>query len=235
MHAHLLAFLLTACVASSLCAAPRVEDSIAQRVQACTVCHGPQGRAAADGYYPRIAGKPAGYLYNQLRNFRDGRRHYALMANLLDPLSDDYLREIAQYFAMLDLPYPTQPPSGATAAELQHGQTLVMQGDARRKIPACVQCHGASLTGVQPAIPGLLGVPRDYLNAQLGSWKNGNRRAQAPDCMASIAQRLEPEDISAVAQWISAQPVPEHAKAAASLPGRLPMPCGGVAKPGATP
>jgi cytochrome c553 len=236
MRAPLLAFLLTACVANALCAAPRVEDSIAQRVQACTVCHGPQGRAAADGYYPRIAGKPAGYLYNQLRNFRDGRRHYALMAGLLDPLSDEYLREIARYFAELDLPYPTQRPlSTATAPDIQHGRTLVTQGDARRKIPACVQCHGAALTGIQPAIPGLLGVPRDYINAQLGSWKNGNRQAKAPDCMAIIAQRLEPEDIAAIAQWISAQPVPEHAKAAASLPGRLPMPCGGVAEPGSTP
>ncbi|MGH6646950.1 c-type cytochrome [Aquabacterium sp.] len=230
------ALILAMGIAGPLKAAPRVENSIAQRVQACTVCHGPQGRAAADGYYPRIAGKPAGYLYNQLRNFRDGRRHYALMANLLDPLSDAYLREIAQYFAALDLPYPAQRPSStATAAEIQHGQTLATQGDARRKIPACVQCHGASLTGVQPAIPGLLGVPRDYINAQLGSWKNGNRQAKAPDCMASIAQRLEPEDIAALAQWISAQPVPEHAKAGASLPGPLPMPCGGVNGPEATP
>ena len=40
---------------------------MAQRVLACTGCHGPEGRAAADGYYPRIAGKPAGYLFNQLR------------------------------------------------------------------------------------------------------------------------------------------------------------------------
>jgi len=229
MRSTLIVFILAAGIAGSLHAAPQVEDSIAQRVQACTVCHGPQGRAASDGYYPRIAGKPAGYLYNQLRNFRDGRRHYALMANLLDPLSDEYLHEIANYFAALDLPYPAQRPTSPTAAaDLKRGQELVTRGDAQRKIPACVQCHGAALTGVQPAIPGLLGVPRDYINAQLGSWQNGNRQAKAPDCMATIAQRLRPEDIAAVSQWISAQPVPEHAKAAASFPGRLPMPCGGV-------
>lgn len=236
MRSQLIALLLSAGACITLHAAPRVEDSIAQRVQACTVCHGPQGRAAADGYYPRIAGKPAGYLYNQLRNFRDGRRHYALMAGLLDPLSDDYLREIAQYFAELDLPYAAQRPSAsATAATMQLGQTLVTRGDARRGIPACVQCHGAALTGVQPAIPGLLGVPRDYINAQLGSWKNGNRQAAAPDCMAHIAQRLEPDDIAAVAQWISAQPVPNQAKAIARLPAPLPMPCSGVGETKAAP
>ena len=47
---------------------------MAERVRACTACHGKEGRATSDGYYPRIAGKPAGYLYNQLVNFRDGRR-----------------------------------------------------------------------------------------------------------------------------------------------------------------
>ncbi|RZL07593.1 MAG: cytochrome c4 [Rubrivivax sp.] len=216
-------------------AAPPVEDTMAQRMQACTVCHGPQGRAARDGYYPRIAGKPAGYLYNQLRNFRDGRRHYGLMANLLDPLSDAYLKEIAAYFSALDLPYPTPPASAAPLAELQRGQTLATRGDAQLKVPACAQCHGAAFTGVAPAIPGLLGVPRDYINAQLGAWKNGNRQAQTPDCMAAIAQQLSAQDIAAVSQWLSAQPVPGHGKPAPDLPAPLPLPCGGVPQSGGTP
>ena len=80
------------------------EDSMAQRLLACTGCHGKQGRAGPDGYYPRLAGKPAGYLYNQLHNFQSDRRHYALMVNLLEPLSDAYLREIADYFSALDVP-----------------------------------------------------------------------------------------------------------------------------------
>ena len=59
---------------------------MAERTAACTACHGTQGKAGPDGYYPRLAGKPAGYLYNQLRNFQEGRRHYTLMAGLLAPL-----------------------------------------------------------------------------------------------------------------------------------------------------
>ena len=49
-----------------------VENTMAQRMQACSVCHGKEGRATNAGYFPRIAGKPAGYLYNQLLNFRTG-------------------------------------------------------------------------------------------------------------------------------------------------------------------
>jgi cytochrome c553 len=208
-------------------AAPKFEDTIAQRVQACTGCHGPQGRAAADGYYPRIAGKPPVYLYHQLLNFRDGRRRYALMTNLLTPLSDAYLREIADYFAGLDVSYPPPQPPSVGAATVEHGRRLVQDGDPARRIPACVQCHGAAMMGVAPSIPGLLGMPRDYLNAQLGAWRGGIRRAQAPDCMAQVAQALTPDDISAVSAWLAAQPAQGHP--ATALPGPLPFACGGVA------
>jgi len=199
---------------------------MAQRLLACTGCHGKQGRAASDGYYPRIAGKPAGYLYNQLQNFRDGRREYRLMADLIAPLNDAYLREIAAHFASLDLPYPPSQPATTTPALLQRGEQLALRGDPARRLPACAQCHGEALTGVMPALPGLLGVPRDYLTAQLGAWLSGNRHAQAPDCMSQIAERLAPDDVGAVAQWLAAQPVPAQGKPASALPAALPMPCG---------
>ena len=232
LSTHLRRVLSTALIvmglATSAQAAPKVEDSMAQRMQACTGCHGPQGRAASDGYYPRIAGKPAGYLYNQLVGFRDGRRHYALMTNLLAPLSDAYLREIAEHFASLDLPYPPPQPATASVDLLVRGETLVLHGDAARGLPACVQCHGAALMGVAPALPALIGMPRDYLNAQLGAWRTGNRRAPQPDCMAQIAQRLAPEDIGAISQWLAAQPVARGAKPAVDLPAAPPLPCGGL-------
>lgn len=205
-----------------------VVDSMAQRMQACTACHGKQGRAARDGYYPRIAGKPAGYLYNQLVNFRDGRRHYALMGELLVPLTDTYLQEIADYFAGLDLPYPPpQAPTGS-AEERARGQRLVTQGDPGRRIPACASCHGAALTGIAPAVPGLLGLPRDYLNAQLGAWRTGQRKAHEPDCMGQIARALAPEDIGAVSHFLAAQPLPANTHPVADAPPAWPMRCGGL-------
>jgi cytochrome c553 len=215
---------------STLAPTPTVPlaDTLAQRLAACTHCHGAQGRAGPDGYYPRLAGKPEGYLFNQLKNFRDGRRHYGPMVALVDPLSDTYLREIAHHFATQEAPYPPPVARPSAPTLLARGQQLVLQGDASRRIPACVQCHGQALTGVAPSIPGLLGLPRDYLNGQLGAWVNGQRHAQAPDCMADIAKRLQGDDVSAVTAWLSSQPWPTGAHPADSLRQPLPMPCGGV-------
>ena len=204
---------------------------MAERTAACTACHGTQGKAGPDGYYPRLAGKPAGYLYNQLRNFQDERRHYTLMAGLLAPLGSDYLRDMATYFSELDVPYPPPARSGAPAAVLARGKTLVLHGDKALGIPACVACHGQALTGVAPNTPGLLGLPRDYLNAQLGGWQTGQRKAHAPDCMAAIARKLSADDVNAATQWLSSQTLPAITKPAvqrpAALPGVLALPpCG---------
>ena len=210
--------------AAATAAPAAFRDDMAQRTLACTSCHGAQGRAGPDGYYPRIAGKPAGYLYNQLLNFREGRRHYGLMTGLLDTLSDDYLHAIALHFASLDLPYPSPQPPQAPPEVLQRGRELALRGDAERRVPACAACHGKALTGVAPNVPGLLGLPRDYLNAQLGAWRTGQRRALAPDCMAEIARRLAPDDLSAVTAWLAAEPLPADAKPVSAEPPAAPPP-----------
>ncbi len=216
------------CVCGLAAAAPPVADTMAQRVLACTACHGLQGRASAVGYVPRIAGKPMGYLFQQLLAFRDGSRRHDGMARLLEHLDDRYLAELASHFAAQDLPYP---PPGATGQQvdgkvLARGEMLVRQGDPSRQLPACSACHGASLTGVSPFVPGLLGLPRDYVISQLGSWRLGARQARKPDCMAQIAQRLQAADVAAVAEWLQAQPVPVPSAAAAQAQAAWPMDCG---------
>jgi cytochrome c553 len=90
-------------------------DSMAQRVQPCTACHGEEGRATPEGYFPRIAGKPAEYLFNQLTGFRDGRRFFPIMTFFVERQGDEYLRAMSEYFANIKLPYA--PPVRASANE----------------------------------------------------------------------------------------------------------------------
>jgi cytochrome c553 len=209
-----------------------IPDTLEQRVIACAACHGKNGEGLrANEYYPRIAGKPAGYLFNQLVNFRERRRHSPVMNHMVAYLSDAYLREIAQYYAGLPPAFPPAVPTPPSPV-LARGEALMTKGDAARKIPGCIECHGKALTGMSPAIPALVGLDAQYIAAQMGAWRNRTRRAKAPDCMADIASLLVPGDISAVAAWLAVQA--PTAQSSAPLPAgslKLPLECGGIDGP----
>lgn len=207
----------------------KIPDTTEQRVGVCAACHGKQGEGIQKNeYYPRLAGKPADYLYNQLQNFRAGRRASAQMAYIVKYLSDDYLKEMAAYYAKLRPPYPPPQTPGTSKEILARGEALVTKDDSSKGLVACASCHGKALTGMQPAIPGLVGLNSQYIVAQLSAWKTGLRKASAPDCMAQTASRLEPADISAVAVWLASQPAPVDALPAPASSQKLPIACGSV-------
>jgi len=201
-------------------------DSIEARVQGCVTCHGQSGQGTDNDYFPRIAGKPAGYLYNQLVAFRDGTRHYAPMNYLVAYLPDAYLKEIAQHFASQRPPFAPSEASKADPETLRRGAMLVAAGDTAKGIPACVACHGLALTGMEPGIPGLVGLHPTYVVAQLTRWRVGERHAAEPDCMKRVATRLTESDMNAVAAWLSQQGAPKDPAPEASNLVRMPLACG---------
>jgi cytochrome c553 len=201
-------------------------DTMAARVQACAACHGGQGEGTGDIYFPRLAGKPAGYLYNQLVAFREGRRRYPPMNYLLEFLPDNFLKKIADYFATQRPPLPTPAPLTVSKDILAHGEALVTQGDSARGIPACSSCHGPSFGGMEPAVPGLLGLRANYISAQLGAWRYGTRTAIAPDCMQVVAGHLTEDDVKAIAAWLSSRPAPADPSPAPKGSYPLPFACG---------
>jgi cytochrome c553 len=201
-------------------------DSMEARVQGCVTCHGNNGQGTADGYFPRIAGKPAGYLYNQLIAFRDGTRRYVPMNYLVAYLPDPYLREIAEHFSKLRPPFAPKQAAQADAATIARGKTLVAGGDPAKQIPACAACHGESLTGMEPGVPGLVGLRPTYIAAQLTRWRVGERRAAEPDCMKRIASRLSESDIAAVAAFMSLQEAPRDPSPERANLQRMPLACG---------
>lgn len=213
--------------ATQLMAPSNVAD-LATRLQACTVCHAAADQEFSREFIPRISGKPAGYLYHELKNFQQGHRTYPVMTGLLESLSDDYLRVMADYFAQEKPQYLPPRPSGLDAKSAEQARVLIYQGDANRKIPACVSCHGESLVGVQPFIPGLIGLSKHYINFQMGAWRNGTRKANAPDCMKQIALALSPQEASNVAAYLAALAVPENSEPLAALPELPPMACGSL-------
>lgn len=203
-----------------------------ERLAACAACHGEFGEGIDSGaeFYPHLAGKPAGYLLSQMQAFRDGRRHYPRMVYLMQYMDDPWLAEIARWYAAQ--PAHTRRvlagPSRLDEAQRARAERLVFEGDAARDLPACAACHGAQLAGVEPGIPALVGLPPDYIIAQLGGWMMGARHAEEPDCMAHIARAIDPADIRLLATWLSEQSAGPDARPAPAGSVVLPMPCGSM-------
>ena len=201
-------------------------DSIEARVQGCVTCHGQSGAGSSNGYFPRIAGKPATYLYNQLVAFRDGTRKYPPMNYLVAYLPDAYLREMAEHYARQRPAFAASEAVHSDSTVLARGALLATAGDADRQIPACVACHGRDLTGMEPGIPGLAGLRPTYIVAQLTRWRVGDRHAIEPDCMKRIASRLSETDVAAVAAWLSVQQSSKDASPESFDRVRMPLACG---------
>jgi cytochrome c553 len=201
-------------------------DSMEARMQGCTTCHGQSGQGTRNGYFPRIAGKPAGYLYNQLIAFREGTRRYPPMNYLLAYLPDSYLKEMAEHFAKLRPAFGPNELLPVDAATIGRGQTIATRGDAASGIPACTTCHGTGLTGMEPGIPGLVGLRPTYIVAQLTRWRVGERHAAEPDCMKRIVSRMSEGDIAAVAAWLAQQKPPRDPSPESSNLVRMPLACG---------
>jgi len=208
-HAVLVSLLMLAAAQRADGIAPighgKAPDTIAARVQGCATCHGPAGQGTPG--FPRIAGKPTGYIFNQLRNFRDGRRSYPPMNYLLEYLQDDYFKAMAAFFADQRIAFAPPENSALSAGDLARGNQLARQGDAQRGVPPCMACHGPKLTGIEPGIPGLLGLSSRYISGQLEAWRAGTRHANPPDCMSEVASRLTEGEITAVAGWLASRPV----------------------------
>jgi cytochrome c553 len=199
---------------------------MAARTAACAPCHGKVGEGTQDVYFPRIAGKPSGYLFNQLQAFHVGRRHYPPMNYLLEFLPEPYLKEIADYFAALRPPLPPPEVPSVAPDVLKRGEAIVTGGDAAKNIPACSSCHGPTLTGLEPGIPALIGLRSRYISAQIGAFRYGTRTAPAPDCMQLVAARLSEQDVNAVAAWLSSRPAPPQLAPAPKGSFALPFACG---------
>jgi len=225
-------FIFVVCILSlsfSNTAAYAVPDTMAERVKPCIICHGKEDKTDQHVYFPRINGKPWGYLFNQLRNFRDGRRHYQPMAILLENMSDGYLMEIAHYFSRLDLPDFLPERHAMQSGEIELAERLIFSGNPDRNIPACSSCHGRMLMGTIPFIPGLLGLPRTYLTAQFGSWRNGGLiRGQISDCMSEIAKKLTDKEINAVSKWLARQAINGKPDPAEALSPKLAQRCSNI-------
>ena len=79
-------------------------DPVAGKARAamCATCHGPLGLSQLPNA-PNLAGQPAIYLVEQLRNYRSGKRQHEVMGVIAKPLTDQEIDNLAAWYASLKL------------------------------------------------------------------------------------------------------------------------------------
>lgn len=90
---------------TALLAAPlaQAQEAAAMQVRSwaatCAACHGTDGKAIAGGAMLRLAGLEAGFIAEQMRAFRDGKRAATVMHQIAKGYSDEQIAALAAFFA----------------------------------------------------------------------------------------------------------------------------------------
>jgi cytochrome c553 len=181
-------------------------DAGAPKAAVCSACHGPNGNSTT-ALWPKIAGQNAVYIAEQLQLFKAGVRVNPTMFPTVSTLSDKDIDSIAVFFQ-------AQTPVGgeADASMWRAGENLYRFGDPAREIPACTACHGPVGRGNTVAdYPALRAQFADYVVKQLNDFASGARYSGAKpgaptsrngEMMATIAKRLNSDDIKQLAAYI---------------------------------
>ena len=69
---------------------------------ACAGCHGPSGMSMVPNA-PHLAGQPAIYLEEQLKNYRSGKRVHEVMSVIAKPLTDTEIENLAAWYASVQI------------------------------------------------------------------------------------------------------------------------------------
>lgn len=170
--------------------------------QSCVSCHGIDGLGRGHAEMPRLAGQRFEYLDSALIAFATGRRHSGMMAPAAASLSAEDRRQAAQYYA--GLPPAAASPLNPQPEAIARGRQLANGGLRDRRVPACIECHGASAPRGKPEYPALAGQPADYLSQQLTLMKEDHRGGGSHShLMQPIASRLTAEQIRDLAEYFA--------------------------------
>jgi cytochrome c553 len=82
----------------------QARDPVAGKASAgmCATCHGPMGISQLPNA-PHLAGQPAIYIVEQLKNYRSGKRQNEVMGVIAKPLSDDEIDNLAAWYASIQI------------------------------------------------------------------------------------------------------------------------------------
>jgi cytochrome c553 len=174
-------------------------EGTSDAVSACARCHGENRRGPSSRLVPVLHGQPAAFLLAALEDYAHARRPSGIMQPLASDLSPQARAQVARYYAGLALPAAPKPALNPDAVE--RGRVLATSGDPGARIPACLDCHGASSLEVYPRLAGQHVI---YMSNRLRLWRGGlTARSSTDPIMAPIARSLSEQQIEEVSAYFS--------------------------------
>lgn len=157
----------------------------------CATCHGEGGISRTENV-PSLAGQPDQFIQWQLVYFRAGTRKSEQMQAVIEQLSNEDIRNLGAYFSSL------APPKGPPDDDPDLSKKGAQAAAGRR----CASCHTDSFAGTK-GVARLAGQREEYLIKALHDYKAGLRIGGGVAAMADVAYSLSPEEISALAHYLS--------------------------------
>lgn len=169
------------------------------KIQVCLACHGETGNTVTVPGAAKIGAQNENYLFKQLQDIKSGEREVPLMAGMLQQFDEQDMADIAAYYAAQEAPQGV-----AEASALPLGEDIYRAGNPEIGAAACAACHLPTGEGIAGAgYPRLSGQDPDYTETQLRAFRSGERQNDVSSVMRSISARLNDEEISALASYIS--------------------------------
>lgn len=192
---------LVATTPGALAADPGKAKTIATTV--CGACHGADGNSSIS-VNPKLAGQQADYIYKQLKNFKgaEGKapeRLNPIMNGMAAGLSDDDMKNLAAYYNA----QKRKPEVAKNSETIEYAQKLYRAGDAAKGLPACAACHGPSGAGMPAQFPLIAGQFAEYTEAQLRSFRAGERANDTNNMMRLVTIKMTDPEIKAVSDYIA--------------------------------
>jgi cytochrome c553 len=168
----------------------------ARGIPACVSCHGAAGNSTIV-QNPKLAAQHEAYIVKQLANFKTADRNNPIMSPIAKALTDDEARNLAAYLNAQSL----KPGAAKNKDTVELGKRIFRGGIAEKSVPACAGCHGPTGAGIPAEFARIGGQHQEYTVEQLANFSSGARKNNV--MMTTIAKRLLPDEIQAVADYVA--------------------------------
>ena len=167
-----------------------------ERLALCASCHGPNGQSAIPEN-PHLAKLQQSYFARQMVDFKSGKRKSPVMSGIVATIDEKEFAELAAYYFAQSPPAPAKGDAKLTAK----GKEIFYEGIVANAVPACSGCHKDDGTGTN-RYPRLAGQHPAYVVQQMLAYKTGARDNDDRGLMRTVAQRMNEDEIRAVAEFI---------------------------------